>query len=85
MNIGSRALLSLHKYCSLVPIICYVAAVPTRFVDLWDRAESKDRALPLSVLLVVNFFKIGHGTRFLFSQELNTEACMPVSHRSESA
>ncbi len=56
-----------HKYLALfgVPIVCYVAAVSNRFVELWIGPDLKIIALPLSVLVVVNFFNLATGPGFL--------------------
>ena len=56
-----------HKYLALcgVPAVCYVVAISSRFVDLWIGPSMKMIALPLSVLLVVNFFNLATGPGFL--------------------
>jgi O-antigen/teichoic acid export membrane protein len=56
-----------HKYLALcgVPAVCYVVAVSNRFVELWIGPSMKMIALPLSVLLVVNFFNLATGPGFL--------------------
>jgi len=56
-----------HKYLAFVgvPIVCYVAAISTRFVDLWIGPNLRIVALPLSVLLVVNFLNLATGPGFL--------------------
>jgi O-antigen/teichoic acid export membrane protein len=56
-----------HKYLALigVPVVCYVVAVSHRFVELWIGPSLKMIALPLSVLLVVNFFNLASGPGFL--------------------
>jgi O-antigen/teichoic acid export membrane protein len=56
-----------HKYMALigVPMVCYVVAVSNRFVELWIGPGMRTIALPLSVLLVVNFFNLATGPGFL--------------------
>jgi O-antigen/teichoic acid export membrane protein len=56
-----------HKYLALcgVPVVCYVVAVSNRFVELWIGPSMRMIALPLSVLLVVNFFNLATGPGFL--------------------
>ncbi len=56
-----------HKYLALcgVPAVCYVVAVSDRFVELWIGPNMKMIALPLSVLLVVNFLNLATGPCFL--------------------
>jgi O-antigen/teichoic acid export membrane protein len=56
-----------HKYLAFIglPIVCYVAAISTRFVDLWIGPNLRIVALPLSVLLVVNFLNLATGPGFL--------------------
>lgn len=56
-----------HKYLALfgVPAVFYVAAVSNRFVELWIGSNLKMIALPLSVLLAVNFFNLATGPGFL--------------------
>ncbi|MGO8797261.1 MAG: polysaccharide biosynthesis C-terminal domain-containing protein [Candidatus Sulfotelmatobacter sp.] len=56
-----------HKYLAFcgVPIVCYVAAVSRRFVELWIGPSLKMIAFPLSVLLVVNFLNLATGPGFL--------------------
>jgi O-antigen/teichoic acid export membrane protein len=56
-----------HKYLALfgVPIVCYIVAVSHRFVELWLGPSLTMIALPLSVLLVVNFFNLATGPGFL--------------------
>src|SRR5258708_22621017 len=52
-----------HKYLALggVPVVCFVAAVSHRFVELWLGPNLTMIALPLSVLLAVNFFNLATG------------------------
>jgi len=56
-----------HKYLAVcgVPAVGYVVAVSNRFVELWIGPGMKMIALPLSVLLVVNFFNLATGPGFL--------------------
>ncbi len=56
-----------HKYLALfgVPIVCYVVAISRRFVELWVGPSLIVVALPLSILLVVNFFNLATGPGFL--------------------
>jgi O-antigen/teichoic acid export membrane protein len=56
-----------HKYLALVgvPVVCYVAAVSNRFVALWLGPHLKMIALPLSILLAVNFFNLTSGPGFM--------------------
>jgi len=56
-----------HKYLALcgVPAVCYVVAISSRFVELWIGPSMKMIALPLSVLLVVNYFNLATGPGFL--------------------
>jgi O-antigen/teichoic acid export membrane protein len=56
-----------HKYLALlgVPVVCFVVAISNRFVRLWLGPTLGMIALPLSVLLVVNFFNLVTGPGFL--------------------
>jgi O-antigen/teichoic acid export membrane protein len=56
-----------HKYLAVfgVPIVCYVVAVSNRFVALWIGPSMGMIALPLGVLLIVNFFNLATGPGFL--------------------
>jgi O-antigen/teichoic acid export membrane protein len=56
-----------HKYLALlgVPVVCYVVAISHRFVELWVGPSLTLVALPLSVLLLVNFFNLATGPGFL--------------------
>lgn len=56
-----------HKYLALfgIPAVCYVAAVSKRFVELWLGPGMKMIALPLAVLLAVNFVNLATGPGFL--------------------
>lgn len=56
-----------HKYLALIglPAICYVAAISRRFVELWIGPGMRMVALPLSVLVVVNFMNLATGPGFL--------------------
>jgi len=56
-----------HKYLALcgVPLVCFVVAISRRFVELWIGPSLEMIALPLSVLLVVNFLNLATGPGFL--------------------
>jgi O-antigen/teichoic acid export membrane protein len=56
-----------HKYLALfgVPAVCFVVAVSTRFVELWIGPAMRMIALPLGVLVIVNFFNLATGPGFL--------------------
>ncbi len=56
-----------HKYLAFfgVPVVCYVIAISPRFVELWLGPGLKMIALPLSILLVVNFFNLATGPGFM--------------------
>lgn len=56
-----------HKYLAFlgVPIVSFVAAISNRFVDLWLGPNLRIIALPLSILLVVNFFNLATGPGFM--------------------
>ena len=56
-----------HKYLALcgVPAVCYVVAISNRFVELWIGPTMRIIALPLSILLVVNFLNLATGPGFL--------------------
>jgi O-antigen/teichoic acid export membrane protein len=56
-----------HKYLALVgvPLVCYVAAVSHRFVELWIGPSMTMIALPLSVILAVNFLNLATGPGFM--------------------
>jgi O-antigen/teichoic acid export membrane protein len=56
-----------HKYLAMVgvPVVCYVAAVSHRFVLLWLGSNLQMIALPLSILLAVNFFNLATGPGFM--------------------
>lgn len=56
-----------HKYLALlgVPLVCYVVAISNRFVTLWIGPSMRMIALPLSVLLIVNFLNLATGPGFL--------------------
>ncbi|MFZ0319989.1 MAG: oligosaccharide flippase family protein [Candidatus Sulfotelmatobacter sp.] len=56
-----------HKYLAVfgVPIVCFVAAVSNRFVTLWIGPTMRMIALPLSILLVINFLNLTTGPGFL--------------------
>lgn len=56
-----------QKYLALfgVPVVCYIVATSNRFVELWIGRSMGMIALPLSVLLIVNFFNLVSGPGFL--------------------
>ena len=56
-----------HKYLALfgVPAVLYLAAVSHRFVELWLGSALTNVALPLSVLVLVNFLNLATGPGFL--------------------
>lgn len=56
-----------HKYLALlgVPAVSYVIAISHRFLELWVGPKLGIVALPLSVLLLVNFFNLATGPGFL--------------------
>ncbi len=56
-----------HKYLALcgVPAVCYVVGVSHRFVDLWIGPALKMIAVPLAILVVVNFVNLATGPGFL--------------------
>lgn len=56
-----------HKYLALfgVPVVCYVVAVSNRFVELWLGPNMTVIAVPLSVLLAVNYLNLVTGPGFL--------------------
>jgi O-antigen/teichoic acid export membrane protein len=56
-----------HKYLALlgVPAVCYVAAISSRFVELWLGPALTMVAFPLSVLAVVSFVNLMTGPGFL--------------------
>lgn len=56
-----------HKYLAFVgiPIVTYIAASSSQFVTLWLGPSLRMIALPLSVLLVVNFLNLTTGPGFL--------------------
>jgi O-antigen/teichoic acid export membrane protein len=56
-----------HKYLAFVgvPVVCYVGLVSARFVQLWIGPNFKMIALPLAVLVFVNFFNLTSGPGFL--------------------
>jgi O-antigen/teichoic acid export membrane protein len=55
-----------HKYLALcgVPVVCWVAAISRRFVELWIGRDLRMVAVPLSILLCVNFFNLATGPGF---------------------
>jgi O-antigen/teichoic acid export membrane protein len=56
-----------HKYLALcgVPAVCYAVAVSHRFVELWIGPSMNMIALPLRILVVVNFLNLATGPGFL--------------------
>lgn len=56
-----------HKYLALcgVPAVCFVAAISNRFVELWIGPSMRMIALPLAVLLFVNYVNLATGPGFL--------------------
>jgi len=56
-----------HKYLALfgVPSVCFVAAISRRFLELWIGPGMAMIALPLSILVIVNFFNLTTGPGFL--------------------
>jgi O-antigen/teichoic acid export membrane protein len=56
-----------HKFLALfgVPSVCFVVAVSGRFIELWLGPSMRIIAIPLSVLLVANFFNLASGPGFL--------------------
>lgn len=55
-----------HKYLALfgVPAVCYAAVMSRRFVELWLGPTLTMIAIPLSILLLVNFFNLATGPGF---------------------
>ena len=55
-----------HKYLAFVgiPVVCYVGAVSGRFVELWIGPAFHMIALPLGVLVFVNFLNLTSGPGF---------------------
>lgn len=56
-----------HKYLAVfgIPVICYVIAISHRFIELWLGPNLRMIAVPLSILVVVNFFNLATGPGFL--------------------
>ncbi len=56
-----------QKYLAFfgVPLTCYVAAISSRFVDLWLGSKLAFLGIPLADLLSVNFFNLITGPGFL--------------------
>lgn len=56
-----------HKYLALcgMPAVSYVVAISSRFVGLWIGPSMWMIAVPLSILVVVNFFNLATGPGFL--------------------
>jgi O-antigen/teichoic acid export membrane protein len=55
-----------HKYLALfgVPAVCYATVMSRRFVELWLGPGLTMIAIPLSILLLVNFFNLATGPGF---------------------
>jgi O-antigen/teichoic acid export membrane protein len=58
-----------QKYLAFigVPVVCYVGIVSSRFVQLWIGRSFAMIALPLGILVFVNFFNLTSGPGFLIS------------------
>jgi O-antigen/teichoic acid export membrane protein len=58
-----------QKYlaCFGIPTACYVAAISTRFVDLWLGPKLAFLGIPLAILLSVNFWNLVTGPGFLIN------------------
>jgi O-antigen/teichoic acid export membrane protein len=56
-----------QKYLAFfgMPIVCYVAAVSKRFVELWVGPKLAFLGFPLAVLVAVNFYNLATGPGFL--------------------
>ena len=56
-----------HKYLALfgVPAVLYLAAISHRFVELWLGTALTMVAVPLSILVIVNFVNLASGPGFL--------------------
>jgi O-antigen/teichoic acid export membrane protein len=56
-----------HKYLAVcgVPAVCFVTAVSHRFVNLWIGPSLSIVAVPLSILLMVNYLNLATGPGFL--------------------
>jgi len=56
-----------HKYLALfgVPAVCYVISISNRFVELWLGPSMIVIAIPLCVLLAVNYVNLATGPGFL--------------------
>jgi O-antigen/teichoic acid export membrane protein len=56
-----------HKYLAFVgiPVVCFVAATASRFIDLWLGPTMHVIAIPLCALLIANFFNLASGPGFL--------------------
>jgi O-antigen/teichoic acid export membrane protein len=56
-----------HKYLAFigVPLVFYVVAISNRFVDLWIGPNLKTLAVPISALLLANFFSQATGPGYL--------------------
>jgi O-antigen/teichoic acid export membrane protein len=58
-----------QKYlaCFGIPIVCYVAGISTRFVDLWLGPKLAFLGVPLAILLSVNLWNLVTGPGFLIN------------------
>jgi O-antigen/teichoic acid export membrane protein len=56
-----------HKYLALfgVPVVCYVISISHRFIELWLGPSMVVIAIPLCVLLAVNYVNLATGPGFL--------------------
>ncbi len=56
-----------HKYLAFVgvPVVCYVGVASAQFIQLWIGPSFKMLALPMAVLVFVNFFNLTSGPGFL--------------------
>jgi O-antigen/teichoic acid export membrane protein len=56
-----------HKYLALfgVPVVCYVISISNRFIELWLGPSMVVIAVPLCVLLAVNYVNLATGPGFL--------------------
>jgi O-antigen/teichoic acid export membrane protein len=58
-----------QKYLAFVgiPVVCYIGLISSRFVQLWIGQNFRMIALPLTILVSVNFFNLISGPGFLIS------------------
>ena len=56
-----------HKYLALIgiPAVFYIAVISNRFVELWVGSGLRMIAIPLAVLVAVNFFNLTTGAGFV--------------------